>query len=191
MSETNPAVERYLARFTEALPGVSAAERGEMVHEIRSHIAEALFAGRDAAEVLAKLGPAERLAAAYRAELLLNRPPSSAGRLARIGLVSALAGTSLLSLLVISLLASVALSFVVSGLAVFLVGLGLPLIPEPLVSSPFTRGQSQVIMMVVGAVSLVLGLAAAMGLWAYVRFAGRTVQGLLARIRTRVAAPAV
>jgi hypothetical protein len=83
------------------------------------------------------------------------------------------------------------LSFVVSGLAVFLVGLGLPLIPEPLVSSPFTRGQSQVIMMVVGAVSLVLGLAAAMGLWAYVRFAGRTVQGLLARIRTRVAAPAV
>ena len=186
MSETNPAVERYLSRFALALTDLPDPARHEMVREIRSHIAEALLAGRDAAEVLEKLGPADRLAAAYRAELALNRQGAAprGGIVRQIGLLSALAGTSLVSFIIITVLFSVALSLGLSGVAVFLAGVALPVIPASLINTPFTYEETRVILMVVGAVCLAVGVAAGWGLWAYARFAGRATRHLLARIRT-------
>lgn len=191
MSETNPAVERYLSRFATALADLPDEARHEMVREIRSHIAEALLAGRDPAEVLEKLGPADRLAAAYRAELLMHRRPPTGGVVRQIGLLSALAGTSLVSFIVITVLFSVGLGFGLSGLAVFLAGVALPVIPASAINTPFTYEETRVILMIVGAVCLAVGVAAGWGLWAYVRFAGRATRHLLARIRaSSVAQPA-
>ncbi|HEX9761000.1 MAG TPA: DUF1700 domain-containing protein [Candidatus Acidoferrales bacterium] len=190
MTENNPAVERYLTRFAEALASVPEAARGEMVREIRSHVGEALHAGRDAADVLEKLGPAERLAAAYRAELLLNRPQGARGIAQRLGLMGALAGVSFVSLIVITILASLALSFIVSGAAVLVTGMGLPLVPEEFISTPFTIPETQIIMIVIGAICAAVGVGAAAGLWAYVRFASRATQELLAKIRMRAAGTA-
>ncbi len=190
MSDTNPVMERYLSRFATSLSHVPSETRFEMVREIRSHIAEALHAGRELAEVLEKLGPADRLAAAYRAELLLHRPPPPGGSavVRRIGLLSALAGTSLLSFLVITVLFSLVLAFGLSGVAVFLAGVALPVIPASLINTPFTYEDTRVILMLVGAICLAVGVAAGWGLWAYVRFAGRTARQLVARIRTPSAA---
>ena len=184
MGETNPVVERYLSRFAAALSAVPDEARREMVQEIRSHIAEALHTGRDPAEVLEKLGPADRLAAAYRAEMMMHRRQATGGIVRQVGLLSALAGTSLVSFIVITVLFSVGLSFGLSGLAVFLAGAALPLFPPSAINSPFTYEETRVILMIVGAVCLLVGAGAGWGLWAYAKFAGRTARRLVDRIRT-------
>ena len=68
----DPLTERYLSRFRDGLKGARAEERDEFVREIESHIAEAVASGEQAGAVLYRLGPADRLAKAYRAELTLK-----------------------------------------------------------------------------------------------------------------------
>jgi len=68
----DPLTERYLSRFSDGLKGARAEEREEFVREIESHIAEAVASGEQAGAVLYRLGPADRLAKAYRAELTLT-----------------------------------------------------------------------------------------------------------------------
>jgi uncharacterized membrane protein len=68
----NPLIDRYLARFRDGLKGAPGEERTDFVNEIDSHIAEAVAGGAQATDVLARLGPPDRLAKAYRAELMLS-----------------------------------------------------------------------------------------------------------------------
>lgn len=73
MTETSGPLRVYLETFRLGLAGLRADERDELVREIESHAAEATAAGEPLATVLEKLGPADRLARAYGAELLLER----------------------------------------------------------------------------------------------------------------------
>jgi uncharacterized membrane protein len=68
----DPLVEKYLSTLRDRLKGAPAAERDELVREIDSHIAEAHAAGEPIGQILYRLGPPERLAKAYRAELTLS-----------------------------------------------------------------------------------------------------------------------
>lgn len=77
MTERNPVVRRYLEQFEAGLQGLPSAERQDIVREIESHIAEAVSAGSSVADVLVRLGAAERLARAYTADAILSRPGRS------------------------------------------------------------------------------------------------------------------
>lgn len=190
INEPNPVAKRYLDRFASALSDLPEPARREMVQEIQSHIAEALRAGRDPAEVLEKLGPADRLAAAYRVEVLLHEKQSGGAEVKRVlGLMGALAGTSLLSFVVVLFLGALAFACLTSGLAMIVTGLLVPFLPEEALNTPFSLELTQFIMLVVGSVMIPLGLAALLGLWAYLKFLRRTVQRLMVRIRSSALAP--
>ncbi|HEY3365671.1 MAG TPA: hypothetical protein VGK74_11500 [Symbiobacteriaceae bacterium] len=102
MLEQNPIVARYLSQFRAGLKRLPEAERSEVVDEINSHIAEAVAAGGSLAEVLERLGPADRLARAYAAEALLGLGQPTLGRWLKAAGV--LAGFSLSSLFIIPVL---------------------------------------------------------------------------------------
>lgn len=72
MTEQNPIISRYIAQFRSGLKNLPETERTEIVQEIESHIAEAINGGRSVAEVLERLGPADRLARAYVADALVG-----------------------------------------------------------------------------------------------------------------------
>lgn len=123
MSSINPLVQRYLAEFRAGLTRLGEQERRELCLEIESHIHEALGAGESLAVVLERLGPADRLARAYAAELLLQgHPQGSVGIRGFLSAASILAGTSLTSLAVVPLLATVAFGFGLCGPLVVLGG---------------------------------------------------------------------
>lgn len=66
-------VDEYLARLRKALGGMTLADREDITEEIRTHIQErASDEATDVGEVLARLGPAERLAEEYRTGLLVQ-----------------------------------------------------------------------------------------------------------------------
>jgi hypothetical protein len=112
---------------------VPAGERDDLVMEIRSHIADAIAAGSSTADVLERLGPADRLAKAYRAELVLQRGGSNwlVRVLAATGLVIT---TSIPSMIIIPLLAGLGLGFVAGGVAAVVVAI------FPFAYTPFLRG---------------------------------------------------
>lgn len=70
----DPLVERYLSQLTAALHacGVAPEEQAGIRADIESHVAESTSRGGRLADVLERLGPADRLARAYRAESLLR-----------------------------------------------------------------------------------------------------------------------
>jgi len=114
--DRNPLVERYLARFRDGLKGARSDEREEFVREIESHIAEGVARGEQAGAVLYRLGPAERLAKAYRAELTLrSRGGIWVWRfLAVLGLVVT---ASIPSMIIVPLLLAMGLGFLAGGVA--------------------------------------------------------------------------
>lgn len=73
--------ERYLARLKKALAGIHSEEREEILTDIRSLIQEKLEAAKASGEpiegILARLGPPEALADAYRLEGLLSEAANS------------------------------------------------------------------------------------------------------------------
>ena len=73
----DPLAERYVEHFASALRKVPAPEREELVMEIRTHISDAIDAGAPTVDVLDRLGPPDRLAKAYRAEIELQREGSN------------------------------------------------------------------------------------------------------------------
>jgi uncharacterized membrane protein len=180
MTEEHPLVERYLSRLQDGLTLMPAADRDEVVRDIRSHIAEATAAGTSLESVLTTLGPAEALARAYAVELVLNpapgRPPMS-GVQRFFALAGILALTSIPTLVIVVTLGAVGISFVVSGFAVFaagiidLLGISLPFIDDPVsdVHPAFA--------VAVGPVLMVAGAAALMGLSKYLRWLARTITG--------------
>jgi hypothetical protein len=72
--QTHPLVQRYLDQLTAALARrrVDPLEQAGIRADIESHVAEATSRGERLAEVLERLGPAERLAGAYAVEELLR-----------------------------------------------------------------------------------------------------------------------
>jgi|CXWL01.1.fsa_nt_gi uncharacterized membrane protein len=117
MSTTpNPLVDRYLARFRDGLKGARAEEREEFVGEIESHIAEAVAAGDQVGAVLYRLGPADRLAKAYRAELTLkSRSGNLLWRL--FAVLGLLVTASIPSMVIIPLLLLLGLAGIAGGVA--------------------------------------------------------------------------
>jgi uncharacterized membrane protein len=72
--QINPLVQRYLDQLTAALAGrgVSPEEQAGIRADIESHVAEATSRGERLADVLERLGSADRLAGAYAVEELLR-----------------------------------------------------------------------------------------------------------------------
>lgn len=170
MSEQNPVVTRYLDQFRQGLHHLPAAERDDVVQEMASHIAEACAQGQPVAEVLDKLGPADRLARAYAADHLLNRPDGGgpSGWLALLGL---LVGTSLPTLILFPLLGGMFLAFTVSGGMSILAGIFTLAFPQFIsLPWPVPLPLPQLAVMFIGAVLLGAGHLAFLGLRAYVRF---------------------
>ena len=118
MRETDPLAKRYLERFRRGLAGLPAEEQRELLSEIEDHIAEAGARGEPASEVLERLGPADRLARAYRAELMIQD-----GRrnwpVRVFGVSLLLIGASIPSLILIPLLGGLGLGFTFGGVALF------------------------------------------------------------------------
>lgn len=98
MNARPDAVERYLTRLGKALQGADPAERDEILSDIRSLIQEHLETAersQDTLEaVLARLGPPEALAEAYRMEGMLARAAHSTAplQLLKAAFAGALAG---------------------------------------------------------------------------------------------------
>ena len=124
MKQQHPVIERYMTHLETAIGGLDSADRREVLQEIRNHIAEATAAGKSLDVVLESLGPADALGRAYAVELLLHpqndRPRHAAERWLRlVGLVVVF---SIPTLVAVSTLASVGISFVAGGLFAFVIG---------------------------------------------------------------------
>ncbi len=121
MKPPHPVVERYLAHLDRAVAGLEPAERHAIVDEIRNHIAEATAAGRPLDAVLQSLGPANALGRAYAVELLLDPAPDSPRSAAQrwFGLIGLIVALSIPTLVVVTTLGSIAISFVSAGLFAF------------------------------------------------------------------------
>jgi hypothetical protein len=78
---TDSRIDSYLSRLAAALSGVAAAEKDEIVREIRAHILDSVSTAADPAgatdRVLRLLGAPEELANRYTTESLLTRARSS------------------------------------------------------------------------------------------------------------------
>jgi hypothetical protein len=181
MKQRHPVVERYMTHLETAIAGLDPAERGEVLQEIRNHIAEATAAGRPLDAVLTSLGPADALGRAYAIELLL-RPPqdgrrSAAGRWFRVvGLIVAL---SIPTLVAVSTLGSVGISFVASGVGTFVIGLleAIGVFPwVGLIDLP------PIVSIVLGPAMVFVGLIALVALRFYVRFVVRAVRTALPHV---------
>ena len=117
MTTHDPIIERYLSKFRSGLKGVEPGERADLVLEIESHIAEATGRGEPVADVLDRLGAAEKLARAYSVEALFSGSSRSnmVGRLLAIG--GLLLTASIPSMVIIPVLGGIGLGFSLGGLA--------------------------------------------------------------------------
>ena len=135
--QPNPLVERYLDQLASALAGrgVSPEEQAGIRGDIESHVAEATSRGERLADVLERLGPAERLAGAYASEELFHprwaRHPGAPPLRLWAGRAVALATVSVAALLGLLLAVTGAVLTVVGALGALagLVGPVLPLDP--------------------------------------------------------------
>lgn len=175
------ALDAYLDRIDRSLRPMSAAERSDIVQEIKSEILELEAAGLTAPEITARLGEPKTLAAAYLSDVIVRNPRFSWRRLGSVAAFYSLAGlggmivlpaasiTSVIFLLCGALLPAAALL----SLGASLVGIELPWVvmqigswtAPPALAFPFA------------AVTGLLLLLAGRGLWkftvAFVRMAGR------------------
>ena len=124
MTQQHPVIERYMTHLETAIVRLDPVDRREVLQEIRNHIAEATAAGRSLDVVLESLGPADALGRAYAVELLLHpqndRPRHAAERWFRlVGLVVVL---TIPTIVAVSTLVSVGISFVAGGLFAFVIG---------------------------------------------------------------------
>ena len=123
MNQTHPVVDRYLARLNENLSTLSASDRQEILHDIRSHLAEATAGGRSLESTLETLGPADALARAYSVELMLNpRRPMSSRAAYRLKVAGLIAAGSLPTLFVVILLGGVGGTLVLTGMVAAVAG---------------------------------------------------------------------
>lgn len=183
MTSQHPVVERYLSHLETAIGGLEPADRRDVLQEIRNHIAEATAAGKPLDVVIQSLGPADALGRAYAVELLLHpqhgRPRHAAQRWFKLtGLLVVL---SIPTLVAVTTLGSVGISFVASGLFTFVVGLleAADVFPWP----DLTRVPPAVAIFL-GPAMVIVGVAALLALRFYVRFVVRAVRTSLAPVRS-------
>ena len=172
----NPIVDAYLAQFREGLKSAPPEERQEFVSEIDSHIAEAVARGEQIPDVLARLGPADRLAKSYRVELALTS--SEKNLPLRIAAVIGLVLTaSIPSMIIIPLLMTLGIGFVATGVAMIVVA------AIPSVDADFYNLSSDVLNRALGALTglglAVGGLLALWSLYLYVLLLVRAMRGAL------------
>ncbi len=183
-TEEHPLVERYLGRLQEGLKSMAPADREEAVRDIRSHIAEATAAGATLESVLTTLGPAEVLARAYTVELLLNPAPGRqpmSGSQRFFALAGIVALTSIPTMVVTVTLGSMGVSFIASGLVVFLAGV----VDAVGLTLPFTNGPvTEVHPALAIAAGPALFAVGVLELWAlskYLKWFARTISRTLPR----------
>lgn len=182
MKQQHPVIERYMTRLETAIVGLDPADRREALQEIRNHIAEATAAGRSLDVVLESLGPADALGRASAFELLLHpqndRPRHAAERWFR-RLVVVL---SIPTIVAVSTLASVGISFVAGGLFAFVIGVleATGVFPWPDLSDV----PPVVAIFLVGPGMVLIGAVALVALRLYLRFVVRAVRTTLAPLRT-------
>src|SRR5262245_42983030 len=180
----HPLVERYMTRLDACLDEINCPDRREIVDEISNHIAESRSAGKPLDAILEALGPADALARAYAAELLLN--PRSDRRVSAIGRLATLSAfvlaTGIATMIVVGVLGSVGIGFSVSGIAMLLIGI----LEAADIHLPGVQmnGISPIWAMVLGLVVVAIGLASAALLRRYLRFILRTFRRVLPRAGT-------
>jgi len=178
-SSTHPLVDRYLARLREGLAAMPAADREEVERDISSHIAEAMAAGTPLDTVLTHLGPADALARAYTVELLLDGSRSKAAGLSWFQRLLALAGllvlTSIPTIVVVSVLGSIGISFTLSGFAVLAAGVAEAAGFTRLFGYDLVMGIHPIWAVVLGPVMTVGGLACLIALFYYLRWLAQTL----------------
>jgi uncharacterized membrane protein len=185
MKPQHPVVERYLTRLEAAVGALDAAERREVLRDIRNHIAEATAAGTPLDVVLRSLGSAEALGRAYAIELLLQpqKDPRRHPAQRWFSIVGLIVVLSIPTLVAVSTLGSIGISFAASGVFVFVVGVleGAGVFPWPDVSDV-----PPIVAIVLGPAMVVLGLISLLALKFYVRFvAGAVRAGLPVRSADR------
>ncbi len=172
-------VSDYLAAFEREARGFGLSEAQDIASDVQSHINAAVEYGKPLEEVLASLGTPKTLARAYAVELLMGRPKetSNLGRFAQLLALVAFGG--ILTLIVVTSLGSIGLSFVLSGILLFVVGL----LEAAGVHLPHvqTGGMSPWLVAALGPVMFAVGWGALLLLWSYVRFAGRQLVRALPR----------
>jgi uncharacterized membrane protein len=158
---TDPMVERYIDRFEAGLRDLSREERDEVTYEIQSHIAEAVSGGESAVDVLERLGPAERLARSYRAELATKPGGSLLRRATTLGALTL--GLSVPAVLVTALLVGIIFGGIIGGAATLAVAIAPP-------NSDTFNAAGRAATLAVGVLLLVSGVLAMWGLYWYGRF---------------------
>ena len=174
----DPVTRQYIENFRNGLADLPDDERGELVSEIENHIAEAGLRGESTSEVLDRLGPADRLARAYRAELLINGGSTRSWFSRVFGVSLLLVGASIPSLIIIPLLGGLGIGFTFGGLAMFAWSI-CPWEAHTLYSLP--QGLDRLARAGTGAAFLAGGGLALAALYGYVR--------LLASAMRRMASP--
>jgi uncharacterized membrane protein len=172
---TDPLARRYIENFSSALGKLPEDERRELITEIESHIAEAAADGQPVSDVLAKLGPADRLAMAYRAELLTTGRRSGwrPWLIRSVALGALLLGMSIPSMIIIPLLAGLGAGFVAGGVAMFAWSL-CPFDTHTLYSLP--GGLDRLARGATGIGFIAAGTLALAALWGYVRLLAAAVR---------------
>jgi uncharacterized membrane protein len=165
----------YLRRFGDALSRMNVPDRAELLAEITSHIAEAEADGVAIETIVARLGSPERLARAYAASALLEERVSRPV-LPNVRAAALVATTSVVSALIVPLLAVPAIGLVLSGAIGILLGIAaLALGPEVVgINPPTTEGSAATV--AIGIALLGLGLLSARALGRYLRFVLSTLR---------------
>ena len=182
MNQTHPVVDRYLARLSESLSTtLSASDRQEILHDIRSHLAEAIGGGRSLESTLETLGPADALARAYSVELMLNpRRPMSSRAAYRLKVAGLIAAGSLPTLFVVILLGGVGGTLVLAGMVAAVAGV-VDAVGElpPWVQ---TSGMSPVIVLSIGVAMMLVGLMGILALRRFMRFVAASWRATLPKL---------
>jgi len=176
---THPLVDRYLSHLRDGLAAMPASDREEVERDIRSHIAEAMAAGTPIDTVLTHLGPADALARAYTVELLLDGSRSKAAGLSWFQRLLALAGllvlTSIPTIVIVSVLGSIGISFTLSGVAVLAAGVADAAGLTRIFGYDLMLGIHAVWAVVLGPLMTVTGIACLVGLYYYLRWLAQTL----------------
>ncbi|MGE5559688.1 MAG: DUF1700 domain-containing protein [Chloroflexota bacterium] len=171
MTDPNLLAQRYLQIFRANLTRLPERERDELTAEIQSHITEALNSGQSIADVLTRLGPADRLAKAYMVEQLLD-PATPGSRIGRfLAVTGIVASMSLSAIIIIPTLGGLAIGLGVGGIAAIIAGIAASAVPWT-IHLPFTMplAAAQSLAVFIGVVLTALGALSTWGLVAYIKF---------------------
>ncbi len=181
----NPVIGRYLEEFEKQLQAVDAVERAEMVREIENHIAEATHADAELSTVLERLGPAARLADAYRVELALKTEAPKRSWARTAGFLALLATTSVPSFLIVTILGVLGPVIMFVGVVSMFVAPISFLRPElSLINVPWTSPLAEISVFWFGIVLVMFGTIVSGVLWLYVRFMRGVFQTVLRKVRS-------